>query len=146
MKARTSIAVIGSTALLGTGAFLLPAVASTHTPATHTLKFTAVTTKQAGFTKNTGGQAEKDVNKKGKIVGFDEIYYSYDTTTKTATGGVTLVTKGGFLYGTLIFGSGSTTKGTVTGGTGKFAGVTGTILGKDLNKAGTKTAVTIKYH
>ena len=34
----------------------------------------------------------------------------------------------------------------VTGGTGAFKGATGTITAKALNKAGTRTAVTITYH
>jgi hypothetical protein len=33
----------------------------------------------------------------------------------------------------------------VTGGTGSFTGATGTITAKNLNKAGTRTLVTIKY-
>ena len=36
--------------------------------------------------------------------------------------------------------------GRVTGGTGAFRGATGTITARNLNKAGTRTAVTIKYH
>ena len=32
-----------------------------------------------------------------------------------------------------------------SGGTGAFAGATGTIKAKNLNKAGTRTAVTITY-
>jgi hypothetical protein len=59
---------------------------------------------------------------------------------------VTLDTNGGFLYGTLTFTKGPVTHGTVTGGTGIFEGVTGTITGRNLNKSGTRTAVTITYH
>jgi len=33
-----------------------------------------------------------------------------------------------------------------TGGTGAFKGAKGTIRAKNLNKAGTRTAVTVKYH
>jgi hypothetical protein len=35
--------------------------------------------------------------------------------------------------------------GKVTGRTGAFAGATGTITGKSLNRAGTRTAITITY-
>ncbi len=145
MKSRTPIAAIGAATLIGTGAFLLPAVASPSS-STHTLTFTAVTLHSANFSKTDGGQIEKDVVK-GKIVGFDEINFRLNPKTKTASGGVTLDTIGGFLYGTLNFTSnGPVTHGKVTGGTGKFKGVTGTIVGKSLNKAGTRTAVTITYH
>jgi hypothetical protein len=37
-------------------------------------------------------------------------------------------------------------RGRVTGGTGAFRGAAGSITAKNLNKAGTRTAVTIKYH
>ena len=57
------------------------------------------------------------------------------------------VTAGGFVYGTLTvnFKTGAITNGKVTGGTGAFAGATGTIKAKNLNKAGTRTAVTVTY-
>jgi hypothetical protein len=139
------IAAAGAAALLGaTGAVVVPAIASAK-PVTHTLKFTAVQTNTASFSRTTGGTAEKDVNKAGKIIGFDVIYFSYNPKTKTASGGVTLDTNGGFLYGKLKFSNGPVTRGTVTGGTGIFKGATGTIVGKSLNKAGTRTAVTVTY-
>ena len=60
----------------------------------------------------------------------------------------TVDTTGGFLYGTvtLNFKTGAVTDGKVTGGTGAFKGATGTIKAKNLNQAGTRTAVTITYH
>jgi hypothetical protein len=140
------IAAAGAAALLGgTGAMVIPAIASAST-VTHTLKFTAVQTSSVNFSQTTGGTAETDVNKAGKIIGFDVIHFVFNPKTHTASGGVTLDTNGGFLYGTLKFSSGPVTRGTVTGGTGIFKGATGTITGKSLNKAGTRTAVTITYH
>jgi hypothetical protein len=35
--------------------------------------------------------------------------------------------------------------GTVTGGTGKFRGATGTISARNLNRSGSRTGVTIHY-
>ena len=66
----------------------------------------------------------------------------------TAAVNVTVDTKGGFLYGTLTvnLNTGAVTNGKVTGGTGVFCGATGTITAKNLNQAGTRTAVTITYH
>jgi hypothetical protein len=120
-------------------------VASAHST-THTLKFTAVTvTPQTFFTKTSAGQAEKDVNSAGKVIGYDVVNVEFNPTTNTASGGVTLSTNGGFLYGALKFTStSSVVHGTVTGGTGAFKGATGTITGNQ-NKAGTRTAVTITY-
>lgn len=145
MKARTCIAAIGATALLGTGAFVLPALASASNT-THTLKFIAVKKASVNFTKTTFGQQETDVNAKGKTIGYDELYFKATSSTK-ATANVTLDTTGGLLYGTLTVNFTSPViKGKVTGGTGKFKGATGTITAKSLNKAGTRTAVTVKYH
>jgi hypothetical protein len=146
MKIRTCIAAIGATALVGTGAFVIPALASASST-THTLKFIAVSGKQAMFTKTTGGSQDVDVNAKNKIIGFDEIYF-VATSATSANVNVTLDTSGGMLYGTfkLNFKTGAITNGKVTGGTGAFKGAKGTIAAKNLNAAGTRTAVTVKYH
>jgi len=143
MKIRTSIAAAGAAAVLaGAGAVMLPAVASAHST-THTLKFTAVTTGQTKFSQTSFGQAEKDVNSAGKVIGYDVINVKFNPQTNTATGGVALSTNGGILYGTLKLSNGPATTGTVTGGTGTFKGATGTISGKSLSK--TRTAVTVTY-
>ena len=145
MKIRTSIAGAGAAVVLaGTGALLLPAVASAHST-THTLKFTAVQLKSSNFSKTAGGSAEKDVNSAGKIIGYDATGFAFNPTTNTATGAVSLSTNGGMLYGALkLTQTGTAVHGTVTGGTGAFKGATGTITGNQ-NKAGTRTAVTISY-
>ena len=146
MKVRTTIAAIGATALVGTGAFMLPALASASST-THTLKFISVTKNSVMFTKATGGSQDTDVNAKGKTIGYDDIYFSATSATR-ANVNVALDTSGGFLYGTLTVNlkTGAITNGKVTGGTGSFKGATGTITAKNLNKAGTRTAVTVKYH
>jgi hypothetical protein len=144
MKIRTSIAAAGAAVVLGgTGAVLLPAVASAHST-THTLRFTAVTlTPQTKFSQTSFGQAEKDVNSAGKVIGYDVINVEFHPKTNTASGGVSLSTNGGFLYGALKFtNNSSVVHGTVTGGTGAFKGATGTITGK---QSGKRTAVTITY-
>ena len=144
MKIRTSIAAAGAAAVLaGAGAVMLPAMASAHST-THTLKFTAVMmTPQTFFTQTSAGQADKDVNSAGKVIGYDVINVKFNPQTNTATGGVALSTNGGILYGTLKLSNGPATTGTVTGGTGTFKGATGTISGKSLSK--TRTAVTVTY-
>ena len=144
MKLRTSLAAAGAAAVLGTGALMLPAVASASS-ATHTLKFTAETLKGGNFSKTSGGAAEEDVNSADKVVGFDVTNYGFNPTTKAESLNVALSTNGGILYGALKPSKALTIKGTVTGGTGTFQGATGTIVAKSLNKAGTKTAVTITY-
>jgi hypothetical protein len=146
MNIRTSIIAAGAAVVLGTtGALVLPAVASAHST-THTLKFISVTKQSIMFTTATGGQQDTDVNSAGKTVGFDMLYFKSVSAT-TGNVNVTVDTTGGFLYGTLTinFKTGAISNGKVTGGTGSFAGATGTIMAKNLNPAGTRTAVTIIY-
>ena len=146
MKVRTSIIAAGAAVTLGTtGALLVPAMASANS-ATHTLKFISVTKKSVQFTKTTIGQQDTDVNAAGKTVGFDMLYITFTSAT-TAAVNVTGDFSGGFLYGTgtINMKTGAFSNGKVTGGTGAFKGATGTIKAKSLNKAGTRTAVTITY-
>ena len=146
MKVRRSIVAAGAAAVLGTtGALALPAMASANS-ATHTLKFISVQKASVGFTRSTGANQDTDVNAAGKTVGFDMIYFKATSPTTGAIN-VTVDTNGGFLYGTgtINVNTGVLSNGKVTGGTGSFAGATGTIKAKNLNKAGTKTAVTITY-
>jgi hypothetical protein len=144
MKLRTSLAAVGVAAVLGTtGALVLPAVASAHS-GTHTLKFTAVQKATVMFTKTTGANQETDVNATGKTVGYDLIYFAATSPTSGAVN-ITVDSSGGFLYGTATVSikTGAVTNGKVTGGTGAFAGATGTITAKTVSS--TKHAVTITY-
>jgi hypothetical protein len=144
MKLRTSLAAAGAAVVLGTtGALVLPPVASAHS-ATHTLKFTAVQKATVGFTRATGGIQDTDVNTVGRPVGFDMLYFKA-TSASTIAVNFNVDTKGGFLYCTFTFHpkTGVVTNGKVTGGTGAFAGATGTIKVKTISR--TKHAVTITY-
>jgi hypothetical protein len=144
MKLRTSLAAAGAAVVLGTtGALVLPAVASAH-GTTHTLKFVSVQKGAVGFTRATGALQNTDVNAVGKTIGFDMLYFAATSPSSLAVN-VTVDTKGGFLYGTFTFNprTGVVTNGKVTGGTGAFAGATGTIKVKTISS--TKHAVTITY-
>ncbi len=143
MQFRTKIAAIGAAAIASSGAFVLPAVAGTQTTS-HTLKFTAVQIKSAGFSKTTAGTSEIDKNAKGRVIGFDVIHVSFNPKTHQAAGNVALSTKGGILYGVLKLSQGPVTRGKVTGGTGAFKGATGTIYGRSVGK--NRTKVTVTYH
>jgi hypothetical protein len=144
-KTRVAIAAVGlAAASSGAGAFVLPAVASASS-SVHTLTFTAVQQKSVNFSATTSANADNDLNSAGKIVGFDVLYIVFNPKTETALGHVTLDTAGGLLYGTVAFNSGPTGHGTVTGGTESFTGATGTITARNLNKSGSRAAVTITY-
>jgi hypothetical protein len=87
-----------------------------------------------------------DVNKAGKVVGYDLLYFVFNPKTESAKINFTAVINGGFVYGVANASANPVTHGTVTGGTGIFKGAAGTILAKNLNNAGTRTAITITYH
>jgi hypothetical protein len=146
MKIRTPLAAAAAAVVLGTtGALMLPAVASAHS-ASATLKFTSVQKASTMLGKTSGGEQDTDVNAAGKTVGFDMLYF---TAVSASTGkvNITVDTTGGFLYGTATANlkTGGISNGKVTGGTDSFTSATGTIKAKNLNKAGTRTAVTITY-
>lgn len=145
MKLRRSITAAGAAAVLGgTAALLLPAAASAH-DTTHTLKFIGVAVNSVAFTKTTEGVQDTDVNGAGTVIGFDNLYLRFTSKT-SASGNATLDIKGGFLYGTIATtNGGKMLRGKVTGGTGAFTDATGTISAKDINKTGTKAAVTVTY-
>jgi hypothetical protein len=144
MKIRPTIAAFSTAAALGiTGAVVLPAAASAHT-VTHTLTFTSVAQGQTKFSATSTGFEDKDLSKAGKVIGYDVVNITADPTTGKVSAWVTVDTAGGFLSGTLKVTSNPVTHGTVTGGTGAFAGATGTITAKPIGA--TKLAVTITYH
>jgi hypothetical protein len=143
MRFRRSITAAAAAVVLGgTGALVLPAVASAHSTM-HTLKFTAVTVKSVTFTSTNFGNQETDVNSTGKTIGFDDVNFTV-AGPNSGKGNVALDVKGGFLYGSVsTTDGGKTFTGKVTGGTGPYAGATGTITAKAITS--TKTAVTVVY-
>jgi hypothetical protein len=142
MKVRTSIAAVIAAALVGTGAFMLPAFASAGT-AVHTLKFISVEKASVNLTKTMSAQQDTDINSKGKVIGYDELYFASSST--AATGWATVDVDGGFIYGTFTvnFKTGAITGGKVTGGARAFKGATGKLAAKSLSA--TRTAVTLTY-
>jgi hypothetical protein len=146
MKARTPLAAVIAAALIcGTGALAFPAVAS---PAggTHTLKFIAVTTSTVAFSRTDTGRQDTDVSAKGTTVGFDTVNISVSPKTGKGTILETVNASGGFLIAALPLSKHKTRTGIVTGGVGTFKDAFGSIVTTALNKAGTRTAVTITYH
>jgi hypothetical protein len=144
MKIRTSIAAVGVAGLLGATAFVLPALASPQSAA-HTLKFRSVQLKSVNFSKTRFGASDVDVHAHKKV-GFDTLNGVFDPKTSSVKIDVAFDTKGGFMYFHLHSTSASSYAGKMTGGTGKFKHAHGTLVAKNLNKSGTRTAVTITYH
>jgi hypothetical protein len=120
MKIRRAITATAAAALVGTGAFVLPAVASAG-PAAHTLKFISVQKASVQLSKTMFAQQDTDVNGKGKVIGYDELYVAVTSST-TGDGWFTGDVDGGFIYGTfrLNLKTGAATDGKVTGGARAF--------------------------
>jgi hypothetical protein len=148
MKHRIAVAALATTAALGgTCAFLVPAASASASPVKqHTLTFTSVQESLVNYSRTVSAQQDRDVNKAGKVVGYDLLYLVFNPKTETARLNFTADTSGGFVYGVANASSSPVIHGTVTGGTGIFKGAAGTLLAKNLNNAGTRTAVTITYH
>jgi hypothetical protein len=144
LKLRTSVAAVGATALVASGAFMLPAFASSH-GSTHTLKFVSVTKKQISLTPTSVAIQDTDTNKAGKVIGFDEIY-GWQTSATTSGGDDAVTLKGGMLYVTFTINlvTDALTNGKVVGGTGAFKGATGTFTATNISNV--KTAITVTYH
>jgi hypothetical protein len=147
MKSRLTLAAIATTvALGGTCAFLVPAASASTAAKSHTIRFASVEEAVHNYSQTINSQQDKDVNGSGKVIGYDMLYSVFNPKAETGKLTFTAVLNGGFVYGVANASSNPVSHGTITGGTGAFKGAKGTLLAKNLNKAGTKTAVTITYH
>lgn len=137
----TSLAA-GTVAITGAGA----AIAATSAK-THTLSFTS---KQTSATTQFGAHfvnADKDV-KGGHVIGDDVLSAKVTYTKKVHSirGSIAIALNGGEIYAT-ITGNPDTDQlaGRLTGGAGKYKGVSGTISGKAVGTNGAERLV-VKYH
>jgi hypothetical protein len=147
MRFRRAFAAMSAAALVGAAALVLGFSADAGaTTASHTLKFIAVQEKVITFSKTSQGEQDKDTTTSGKLIGFDTINFTFNPKTGKGTALVALNVKGGVLLGVVPLSlSKPVSKGEVTGGVGAFKDATGTVVAKELNKAGTRLAVTITY-
>lgn len=149
MKIRAIIGTGVAGVLVAAGAVLIPLTASAQPAApaakVHTLTFTSVTNKSINFSKNAGGGSDVDVNAKGKAIGEDIVYFQFNPKANVGDVSAAVTVNGGIMLLTGITPNGLTYKGTVVGGLAAFRHAKGTWTGKNLNKAGTKTLITIKY-
>jgi hypothetical protein len=145
MKVRRTIAALSTAALVGGGALGFSAAASAST-ASHTLRFVSVEEKVIVYSKTSQAEQDKDTTNSGKLVGFDMLNFAFNPKTHKGTALAALDLKGGMLFAVLSVSlSSATSHGLITGGIGIFKGASGTIVAKNLNASGTRTAVTITY-
>jgi hypothetical protein len=133
----------GTVAITGAGAALAATSSSTHT-----LSFVS---NQTSATMHFGPHfvnADKDV-KGGHVIGDDVLSAKVTYTKKvhSITGSIAIALNGGEIYAT-ITGNPDTNKlsGTLTGGAGKYAGISGTISGNAVGKDGAGEHLVVKYH
>jgi hypothetical protein len=130
-------------ALAGAGA----AVATTSASSSHTLKLTSKTTSMSQFGPDFVS-ADKDLAG-GHVVGADVLSgkVTYTKKTHSITGSIAIALKGGELYAT-VTGNPDTNAltGKLTGGAGKYKGVSGTISGKAVKGSNTEDQLVVKYH
>jgi hypothetical protein len=133
----------GTVAIVGAGA----AIATTSASSTHTLKLISKTTSMTQFGPSFVS-ADKDF-KGGRVVGADVLSGKVTFTKKvhSITGSIAIALKGGELYATFT-GNPDTNSltGKLTGGAGKFKGVSGTISGKAVKGSSTEDQLVVKYH
>jgi hypothetical protein len=139
MNVRRSLLIgaVGATALGLVPAGL--AAASTHSPSSTTLKFTATTTA----TKSSKtALVETGTDTQGKtLLGWYTLSCQLTSSTKGNCGGAGSALNGVIYFSFPLSTTSSTFSGKVTGGTGAYRGATGTIKGKSISS--TKEAVTI---
>jgi hypothetical protein len=142
MNRRIAAAAVGTIAVAASAGTAL-ALPSHPSATSGAIKFVAVESGHHSFHNGTEVGTDTDMSG-GHKIGFDTIDCVPSSTGKTADCDVTGSYKQGQIYGTftLTFKSGALT-GTVTGGTRKFVGATGTIKGTAVSA--TKEKVTISY-
>jgi hypothetical protein len=129
-------------ALAGAGA----AFATTSASRTHTLKLTSKTTSMSQFGPDFVS-ADKDL-RGGHVVGADVLSgkVTYNKKTHSITGSIAIALKGGELYATVTGNpdTGALT-GKLTGGAGKYKGVSGTISGNPVKGSSSEDLLIVKY-
>ena len=140
MKIRTTLALTASAAALA-GAGLLAVPATADSAAMHTLHFRTTTIAQRMVNASFSAGVDRD-----NAVGGQHRFVAYDALTfrSASTADVALARPRGFIYAHLAFGKDGKFTGTVTGGTGRYAGSSGTVTGVPVSAK--HSVVTVKYH
>jgi hypothetical protein len=144
---RTTLGLVAAgLALVGVGLVPQLGSAATPKPATHTLKLAAHQTANhsVGKTSFIGADTDRDPRTHA-IRGYDAVSGHFNATTAVVKIDVALALKRGTITAHLV-GKGPATDlhGMITGGTGKYAGITGTI-GTTSKEGSTVTHITLTY-
>jgi hypothetical protein len=143
MSKRRNMITASVGAAVAAGIVTVSAVAgAASAPTTHTIRLIATHTASHNFSRSSAVVAETDRHN-GKVIGYDVVSF-------IGTGHPRLLgsfaTRGGVINFRIPLTNTKTLHGKVTGGLGRFAGISGTVAATPLNKANTRTAVKIVYH
>jgi hypothetical protein len=145
-SSRATLGLAAAGLLAVTGVAVAPQLGSAAPAAatTHTLKLAAHKTGNHNFPPNKFASAETDHNPAtGAVVGYDTIRGSFNFTTRVVKIDAAVALKGGLITAHLT-GRGQTFAGVITGGTGKFQTIKGTVQAQ--SKSGSKvTHITFTY-
>jgi hypothetical protein len=145
MTMRRNVVIGGLGAVLAAGIVAVSTVAGAESAVVnHTIKLVATQTASHSSSQSSATEADTDRHH-GKVIGYDVLSFKFTSNNSGLILG-SFATQGGVLNFRLPITNTRTLHGKVTGGSGRFAGVSGTIAATQLNNAGTKTAVTIVWH
>lgn len=140
---KRTLAVGGTSALLAVTGFGASTMVNSADAAltTHHMRFTAFSDRNVRFGQSTFGGTEID-RRDGHRVGFDVISGKFNPATRHVTIYVSVARRGGLLHAKVHDVSPSRYVGTVTGGSGRFKGASGTVTARNLPGNGTRVIVT----
>jgi hypothetical protein len=142
---RRIAAIVAAASLALTGGVLVSASAdASKAPTVLKFKVRTLTDHDYGQT----GYLASEVAKQGKkIIGYDGVQAAFDPATKTVDIHVALALKGGTILVDFIDIPAEDAKfsGTLVAGSGKFAGITGTVHARNIGD-GDVTRVTLRYN
>jgi hypothetical protein len=132
-----------------TGAAVVPQLGSAASAraTTHTLRLTAhqTGTHNVGKASFVGDDTDRSPAT-GEIVGYDAITGHFNLKTGVVKIDAAVALKGGLITAHLIgHGTATSLDGTITGGTGKYAGITGTIHTTQKSSSSKVTHITLTY-
>jgi hypothetical protein len=141
-KTATTFALAAAMATAGAGAGVSSAVSGS---STHTVKFVSKQSFNKNFPHHRFTGTDKDIAH-GKVIGTDVVTGQVHRARNRVTGFVSFAWPGGVIHSTfsINYTNGALT-GHITGGAGKYAGVTGTIKGVPSDKTGEDFAITATY-
>jgi hypothetical protein len=132
-------AMTGALAVTGVGVGVASSSARTHT-----LKVKSTEVSEKFLPGGHFVDADKDTSN-GKYIGTDAVSGLYVKTTKTTTGEVAFALSGGIMYASFTVNAETgVLTGKLTGGAGKYHGISGTIKGIPAGKKSTRVTVTYR--